>query len=221
MKKRHLFVIVPVVLTLAIAGTAYATTSTHPTSTHPAIHHGVGGKMGAHFGWAFGSSDNPLGSVVSLSGTTLTVLEFNGTTETYTVGNNTKYFLDGKKTTSNAVVAGLNVIVAGPRMWGATTGSATANAVLLISPNVLGNIQSVTAGNSGDSIVVLNPQGFEFTIETSATTNYWVNGKVSTTAPTFTTGEIIAALGTVDSTNKDQLDATQVNVVPAHTAKHH
>jgi hypothetical protein len=212
MRKRHLLVIAPIVVSLAIAGTAYAATSHHD---------GVGGRMGSHFGWSFSNSDNPLGSVVSLSGTTLTVLEFNGTTLTYTVSDNTKFFLNGKSTTSLAVTAGLNVVVAGPRMWGTTTGSTTAAAIFLVSPNVLGNIQSVTIGTSGDTIVVLNPQGFEFTVQTGSATNYWVDGSSSTTAPTLTTGEIIAALGVVDTTNKDQLDATQVNVVPAHTGHHH
>lgn len=208
MKRRSLMVIVPLVLSLGIAGTAYATT---------AHHNGPGGRGGAHIGWAFGRGDAPLGTVQSLSGTTLTVLEFDGTTQTFTVGTNTKYFLDGKSVTSSAAVQGLNVVVAGGRSWDATSGAV--GAVFLFSPNVLGSIQSVTVGANGDTISVLNPQGFAFTIQTSATTNYWVNGVSSTTAPTFTTGEIIAALGLVDTTNRDQLDATQVNVVPPHHHK--
>lgn len=205
MKRRSLMVIAPLVLSLGIAGTAYATTGHH---------YGPGGRGGAHYGWSFGRGDAPLGTVQSLSGTTLTVLEFDGTTQTFTVGTNTHYFLDGKSASSSAVVQGLNVVVAGGRSWDASSG--VVGAVFLFSPNVLGNIQSVTVGSNGDTIAVLNPQGFAFTIQTSDTTNFWVNGVSSTTAPTFTTGEIIAALGVVDTTNRDQLDATQVNVVPPH-----
>lgn len=205
MKRRSLFVLVPVVLSLGIAGTAYATT---------AHHYGPGGRDGSHYGWSFGRGEAPLGTVESLSGSTLTVLEFDGTTQTYTVSSTTHYFLDGKGATSAAVVQGLNVVITGGHSWLAS--SSSAGAVFLFSPNVLGNIQSVTVGTSGDTISVLNPQGFAFTIQTSDTTNYWVNGVSSTTAPTFTTGEIIAALGVVDTTNRDQLDATQVNVVPPH-----
>lgn len=208
MKRRILWILTPAVAALAIAGTAMA------AGAQP-HHGGTGGRFGARYAFGFGRGGAPLGSVQSLSGSTLTVLEFDGQTETYTVGDNTQYFLNGRSAMEDAVVAGLNVVVAVPHGWGSSSGSSTtAAAVFLFSPGVLGNIQSVTTGTSGDTINVLNPQGFAFTIQTSSTTTFFVNGTSSNTAPTFTDGEIIAALGVVDSTNKDQLDATQVNVVP-------
>lgn len=169
---------------------------------------------GTHFGWAFGHRDAPLGSVVSLVGTTLTVLEFDGVTQAFTVSDNTHYFLDGKSATSEAVSAGLNVVVNSGRYWGDFGGSQTASSVYLISPNVLGNIQGVTGTAPDLTITVNSPQGFGFAIVTSATTNYWVNGAESKTAPTFASGEIIAALGIVTPTGSDTLDATQVNLIP-------
>jgi hypothetical protein len=219
MKRRHLWAVAPVVLSLAIAGSALA--------AGPGPSGGgrdIGGALGTHFGWSFGRGAAPLGSVVSLSGTTLSVLEFDGTTQSFTVSSTTKYFLDGTATTSSAVVAGLNVVVIAPRQWGGGSGGSSSSpgavAVYLISPNVLGSVQSVSVGATGDTIAVLNPQGFAFTIQTSSSTVFYANGTSSSTAPTFSAGEIVAALGLVDPTNKDQLDATQVNVVPAHTSHH-
>jgi hypothetical protein len=160
--------------------------------------------------------------VVSLDTTTntLTVLEFDGTTQTFAVTQNTKYFLDGKSATSGAVGQGLNVVVIAPRDWGGAGGgsstSPTAFAVFLVSPNVLGRITAV----NGADLSIVNPQGFAFTVQTSSTTVYYVDGQSTTTPPTFTVNEVIAALGAVDQTNLDQLDATQVNVVPA-SGHHH
>jgi hypothetical protein len=207
MKRRWLIVAAPVVaVSLAASGVALAGGN----------HRGGGyGNEGAHFGWAFGHRDAPLGSVISLVGTTLTVLEFDGVTQTFTVStDHTSYFLDGKAATSAAVSAGLNVIVNSGRYWAGSGGSMIASSVYLISPNVLGNIQSISGTAPDLTIKVNNPQGFGFSIVTSATTNYWVNGTESNTTPTFATGEIIAALGIVTPTGTDTLDATQVNVVP-------
>lgn len=208
-KRRRLWAVVPVAaLSLALAGTALAGAA---GPGHP----GRGGPWGSHFGWQFGRGDAPLGSVSSLVGNTLTVLEFDGMTQHFTVTMNTHYFLDGKTATSVAVVPGLNVVVNSGRYWGGgSTTSPTANGVYLISPSVLGNIQGVSGTAPDLTITVNNPQGFGFKIATSAMTNYWVNGSSSTTAPTFTTGEIIAALGIVTPMGSDTLDATQINVVP-------
>lgn len=214
MKRRIIWVgAASAALSLSLVGTALA------AGTSPKVdHHSHFGKLGSQFGWSFGRGDAPLGSVTSLVGDTLTVLEFDGVSQTFTVGTSTKYFLDGKATTSAAVTAGLNVVVDAPHYWagGSSTTTPAAAIVFLISPNVLGNIQSVTVGTSGDTINVLNPQGFAFTIQTSSTTTFWVDGTSSTTAPTFTDGEIIAALGTVNTSSRDELDATQVNVIPLH-----
>lgn len=213
MKRRWLLVVAPVAaISLAASGVAIAAGN----------HRGGGyGDHGAHFGWAFGHRDAPLGSVVSLVGTTLTVMEFDGVTQTFTVStNHTQYFLDGKPATSAAVTAGLNVIVNSGRYWGGGAGgSMNASSVYLISPNVIGNIQGISGTAPDQTITVNNPQGFGFTIVTSATTNYWVNGTESNTAPTFAAGEIIAALGIVTPTGSDTLDATQVNVVPKPPVK--
>jgi hypothetical protein len=200
-------VVAPVAaISIAASGVAFAAGN----------HRGGGyGDHGAHFGWAFGHRDAPLGSVVSLVGTTLTVMEFDGVTQAFTVGDNTKYYLDGKSATSAAVSAGLNVIVNSGHYWGGAGGSMSASSVYLISPNVIGNIQSITGTAPNLTISVNNPQGFGFSIVTSATTNYWVNGTETNTTPTFANGEIIAALGIVTPTGSDTLDATQVNVVPA------
>lgn len=217
MKRRYLWAVVPVaVLSLSLAGTAVA--STLSTNSH----HGRYGSWGTGYGWSFGRGDAPLGSVVSLVGTTLTVMEFDGVTQTFTVGDNTHYFLDGKKATSSAVIAGLNVVVNSQHYWGGGSPSSTptAGGVYLFSPNVLGNIQNVSGTAPDLTLTVNNPQGFGFTIVTSNMTQYWVDGVLSSTAPTFTDGEIVASLGIVTPTGSDTLDATQVNVVPAHGHHH-
>jgi hypothetical protein len=206
LRRRWLMVVAPVAaISLAASGVAVAAGGRHG---------GGYGEHGSHFGWAFGNRNAPLGAVVSLVGTTLTVTEFDGETQTFTVGGGTHYFLDGKSATSAAVSAGLNVVVNSGRYWADSKGTLDASSVYLFSPNVLGNIQSV-AGTAPDlTIAVNNPQGFGFTIVTSGATNYWVNGTESNTTPTFVDGEIIAALGVVTPTGGDTLDATQVNVVP-------
>jgi hypothetical protein len=201
-----------VVFSLAFGGTALADGHGHGGGNYSG--------QGTHFGWAFGRGDAPYGSVQSYTNSTLTVLEFDGTTQTFAVTTTTQVYLDGKLAQTNAIEDGLNVDVMAPHYWGSTGGGTTttpnAYVVYLISPSVLGSVQSVTTNSTGDLISVLNPQGFAFSIQTSATTNFYVSGTSSTTPPTFTTGEIVAALGLVDSTNKDQLDATQVRVGSAH-----
>jgi hypothetical protein len=219
MKSRKMLVIAPIVaLTLAVGGTAFA--SGGWGGPHDGAHgYGPHGSLR----WGFGRDAAPLGMVTSLVGTTLTVLDFDGTTITFTVGGQTKYFLNGQSVTSIAVTAGENVIVIAPHDWGGSSGptaSPMANVVFLVSPHAFGSIQSQSTNVTGDAIVVADPQGFWHTIQTSSMTVYYVNGVSSTTAPTFTTGEIIAALGSVGS-DHSTLDATQVNVVTLHAHHHH
>ncbi len=79
-------------------------------ATAVTVAHGVRISAGS-----LGAATRLSARVISLSGTTLSVLEFDGTTQQFTVSpTTTRYFLDGKLATSAAVVAGLNVVVIGP-----------------------------------------------------------------------------------------------------------
>lgn len=216
MKHRKFLAAAPLlVLALAVGGTAFA--SGFGGGPHNGAHgYGPHGALR----WGFGRFSAPLGMVQSFSNGTLTVLKFDGTTSNFTVQDSTQIFLNGSKAGSSAIVTGENVIVFAPRSWSGKSSSSTpvAQVVWLISPHVVGSVQSVTTNSTGELIVVQDPQGFWHSIQTDSSTVYYDNGTSSSTAPTFTTGEILAALGSVASDHLT-LDATQVNVVPPH--KHH
>jgi hypothetical protein len=223
MKSRKLWVIAPIVaLALSVGGVAYASGSNGWGGPHNGAHgYGPGGRLT----WGFGRDSAPLGMVEGFTSPTLSVLDFDGTTVTYTVGMNTKYFLNGVAGTSNSIAAGENVVVYSGHGWGGWSGGTksttpTAQVVFLFSPHAFGTVQSVTTNSTGELIVVQDPQGFWHPIQTDSTTVFYDNGTSSTTAPTFTTGEIISALGSV-AADHETLDATQVNVVTPHKHRHH
>jgi hypothetical protein len=222
MKSRKFLIAAPILaLALAAGGTAWAAGGGGWGGPHNGAHgYGPHGSLR----WGFGRDSAPLGIVAGLNTSStpnvLSITEFDGTTATYDVSSNTQYFLNGVKGSSTSVVAGENVVVFAGRNWGGWSGSTasttpTAQVVYLFSPHVFGSVQSVTTNSTGQLIVVQDPQGFWHSIQTSSTTVYYSNGTSSTTAPTFTTGEIIAALGSV-GTDHLTLDATQVNVVTLH-----
>jgi hypothetical protein len=221
MKRRKLLFAAPiVVLALAVGGTAFASGGGGFGGPRNGGHgYGPGGRAI----WAFGRDSAPLGMVESLSGSTLTILDFDGTTVTYNVSDKTLYYLNGEKGSSNSVAQGENVIVFAGKGWGGWSGGTssttpTAQIVWLFSPHAFGSIQSVTPNSTGDLIIVQDPEGFWHAIQTDSSTVYYDNGVSSATAPTFTMGEIISALGSVGS-DHETLDAVQVNVVTLHS--HH
>jgi hypothetical protein len=210
MKARKFIVIAPIMaLALAVGGVAYAGNGGFGGPHNGAHGYGPRGKLS----WGFGSDAAPYGMVTSLVGTTLTILDFDGTTVTYTVGSATKYYLNGKPGTSGSVSGGENVVV-----YAGRPASTSAQIVFLFSPHAFGAVQSVTPNSTGDLIVVQDPQGFWHPIQTDSSTIYYANGTHSTTAPTFTDGEILSALGSV-AADHETVDATQVNVVTLHS--HH
>lgn len=223
MNRRKLLVIAPILaVSLAFGGTAAFAFGGGGFKGPRNGAHGYG--PGGSLRWGLGRDSAPLGMVASLVGTTLTVTEFNGTSSTYTVGGGTTYYLNGIKGTSSSVAAGENVVVFAGRGWGGWSGGTpsttpSAQTVWLFSPNAFGSIQSVTSNATGSLIVVQDPQGFWHPIQTDSATVYYVSGKSSTTAPTFTNGEIISALGSV-AADHETLDAVQVNVVTLHGHKH-
>ncbi len=208
-----------VALALAAGGTAFASGGGFGGPHNGAHGYGPGGKLN----WNFGRNSAPLGIVQGLNGTVLSITEFDGTTATYNVGDNTKYFLNGQPGSTSSVVAGENVVVFAGRGWGGWSGGTksttpTASIVYLFSPHAFGSFQSETTNSTGELIVVQDAQGFWHSIQTDSSTVYYVNGTSSTTPPTFTSGEILAALGSVASDHVT-LDATQVNVVTPHGHK--
>lgn len=220
--RKWLFAAPLVALALAVGGTAYASGSSGGRSPHNGAHgYGPGGRLD----WGFGRDAAPFGMVTSLVSDVLTITDFDGTTVTYNVTDSTKYFLNGVAGSSSSVVAGENVVVFAGRGWGGWSGGTssttpTAQVVFLFSPHVLGTVQSVSTNSTGDLITVQDPQGFWHNIQTSSSTVFYDNGTSSSTPPTFTDGEILAALGSVDADHVT-LDATQVNVVTPGKHHHH
>lgn len=221
MRSKKMLVAAPIVaLALAVGGTAFASSNGSRGPHNGAHGYGPGGKLK----WGFGRDSAPYGIVEGLANDVLTVMAFDGSTVTYDVGMNTQYFLNGEKGSSSSVAAGENVVVFAGRDWGGWSGSSssttpTAQVVYLFSPHVFGSYQSETTNSTGELIVVQDPQGFWHSIQTSSSTVFYVNGTSSTTPPTFSTGEILAAIGSVASDHVT-LDATQVNVVTPKAHKH-
>jgi len=179
--------------------------------------HGPSGHGDGHHGWAFGQGEPPLGSVSALSATSLSVLQIDGSTKTYVLDANTKYFLDGNTVVPSSALIGDQVVVAfaheGQQGAGGSSTTPTAQAVFFISAHLVGTVQSVTPTSAGETIVIADPQGFWHSISTSSTTGWYVSGSSVSAAPSVSVGQVVAALGVVDADHLT-LDATQVNVNP-------
>lgn len=222
MKFRKMMVAAPIlVLALGLGGVAYGYGANSGGPHNGAHGYGPGGKLE----WAFGRGSAPLGIVSSFAGGTLAVQAFDGATVDYTVGKNTQYELNGVTATSLAVASGEDVIVYAGHGWGGWSGGTkattpTALIVFLFSPHAAGTIQSLTTNSTGQLIVVQDLQGFWRPIQTDSTTVFYANGVVDATPPTLTSGEVIAAIGSV-AADHETLDATQINVITPHAKKHH
>jgi hypothetical protein len=224
MKFRKMMLAAPIlVVALGLGGAAYGLGSNGFGGPHNGAHgYGPGGKLE----WAFGRGSAPLGIVSSFDGATLGVQAFDGATVDYAVVPvKTKYVLNGVLATSAAVVTGEDVIVYAGKGWGGWSGGTKATTplaliVFLFSPHAGGTIQSLTSNSTGELIVVQDLQGFWRPIQTNGSTVFYANGVADPTPPTLTTGEVVAAIGSVAS-DHETLDATQVNVITPPTHKHH
>ena len=141
------------------------------------------------------------GYVTAVTSTSVTVLQWNGTSATYTLTPTTTY-TEGKTASTFAS------LVVGDRVEIQTTGNAstTATSVNIELAELFGTVKSI----SGNAITISDPQGFSRTIVVSSATTYTNAGAAGTLA-NVVVGSKIAAQGTIDA-NLTSLDASSVAI---------
>jgi len=147
-----------------------------------------------------------LGTVKTVSGTSVTIAQRDGTDKTIIVTGSTTYRLAGAASTSTALTVGAMVDAVGTT---AADGAFTATLVN-IQPAQAGG--SVTATNPA-TIVVKTRAGASLTINVSSTTTYQVAGKTTASLSDIAVGAIVMAEGTPNADGS--FTATVVRAFPA------
>ena len=148
------------------------------------------------------------GVVTSVSGSTLTLTGFNGTTRTVTVGDATRYQKAGGSAALSDIATGTANVAEGTAN---SDGSLSAVRVTIQVPRVGGQVTAV----NGASYTVAGRVGqAAYTIATTGSTTF-VNADGSTAAASaIKTGSFIVAEGTLSSDGKT-LTAQRVTLAPA------
>ena len=190
--------------------------SPSPAPSSPAAQGGSG--AGHHRGGHAGRWDRAahrlgtLGEVTSVGSASLTVRPAVGAAVTYTTTSATVVRTGDTRSALSALHVGQEVAVVPVRAG--TSGSSTAGAtatrtarlVEVVRPGVQGRVTAVGSG----TVTVRDRQGFTRTVDTSGSTVYRKDGAAATRS-VLTTGQWIAATGTVDA-DGTSLDATTVAV---------
>lgn len=201
-------------VTLGLVGTAWAvsgsTTTTTPSSgqsTVPPVTRAPGARgpgRGRGFGGRHGGPGKGAGGVVSaVSATSISYRLPDGTTRTAGLTPTTTYRRDGQTAKQSDLAVGERVAV---RLVDPSASSPQAASVSIQDPRLAGTVSSV----SGDTIVIVDGDGFHRTIKTSGATTYTDNGSPASSSA-VTTGSQLRAVGAVDPDGTD-LDATRVDV---------
>jgi len=149
------------------------------------------------------------GYVTAVSATSVTVLQWDGTSTTYALTPTTTY-TEGKTVSTSAS------LVVGDRVEIGTVSSAptTATSVNIELAELFGTVTSI----SGSTITISDPQGFSRTIVVSPSTTY-ANAGVAGTLANVVDGAKISAQGFIDA-NKTSLDAVNVAIgTAAHASE--
>ncbi len=174
MKRRQFIGVAALALALAGGATTYAASKSTPVTQ--AINAQLAAQNSAN------NQRGPGGQVASVSGTTITVTNPNGT-QTIATTSATTFELDGAASTLSAIKAGLYIHAEGSK---ATDGSFTATRVIASTTQPTkptdrggrgpgGQVASV----SGTTITVTNPNGTQ-TIATTSATTFELDGAAST-----------------------------------------
>jgi len=147
------------------------------------------------------------GLVTSVSGTSITVKDLQGTSTTYTIDAGTKVTKERQTATAADLVVGEHV-----RILASTTSATTAAGIDIELARIGGQVVSV----SGNTITVSDRDGFYRTVTVSGTTTF-SKGGASAALSDVTTGSLVMAEGTVD-TNHTTLDASSVGIGLPSTA---
>ncbi|HEY5265710.1 MAG TPA: DUF5666 domain-containing protein [Acidimicrobiales bacterium] len=141
------------------------------------------------------------GYVTAVTSTSVTVLQWDGTSATYTLTPTTTYTEGKTPSTSASLVVGDRV-----KVGTASSAPATATSVNIELAQLFGTVKSI----SGNTITISDPQGFSRTIVVSSATAYTNAGAAGTLA-NVVVGSKIAAQGTIDA-NLTSLDALSVAI---------
>jgi hypothetical protein len=154
------------------------------------------------------------GVVTAVSGSTLTIKGFDGSSHAVTLGASTRYQRDGQSASESDISAGASIMAEGTT---AADGSLHAMLVNIQTPRLMGQ---VTAVNSGTYTITgrMGSAGSE-TVTTSSSTVYVNASGATVQALTISTGTRIIAEGTLSADGKT-LAATRITVVPAGTANY-
>lgn len=146
------------------------------------------------------------GTVASVSGSTVTVTQRNGSTSKVVLTSTTTYQLAGETTTRDAVVTGTRIVARGAL---ASDGTLTATSVDVAPATSAGTVKE----KGSSSLTLTTRDGSTVTIKVSSSTTYMVGGVTTPTLADVKVGDIVMAAG---SRNADgSLSAT---VVRSHTA---
>ena len=148
------------------------------------------------------------GVVTNVSGTTLTITSFDGSTHVINLETGTRYQKAGASETASDVTSGSAITATGPT---SSDGSMSADLVNIQVPRLAG---TVTASTSG-SYTVTGPDGSADTITTTSGTVYINADGSSAQASAITTGVRISGEGTLSPDGKT-LAALRITLLPAN-----
>ncbi|HEX5267972.1 MAG TPA: DUF5666 domain-containing protein [Acidimicrobiales bacterium] len=150
------------------------------------------------------------GSITALGTKSFTVKTPGGSSETVNTTNSTTYTRDGASSTASALAVGEHVRVRPAQSSTNASSTLTAAAVDIMDPAIHGTVESV----SGNTLTIVDEQGFWRTVNLSATSTYTDNGN-SSSASALSNGGTVVAFGSVDADHAS-LDATSVAINPTH-----
>ena len=146
------------------------------------------------------------GTVASVSGSTVTVTQRDGSTSKVVLTGSTTYELAGQAATKDAVVAGAQIVARGTL---ATDGTLTATSVEVAPATAAGTVKE----KSSSSLTLTTRDGSTVVVKVSSSTTYQVGGVTAPTLADVKVGDVVMAAG---SRNADgSLTAT---VVRSHAA---
>ncbi len=141
------------------------------------------------------------GTVASVSGSTVTVTAFDGSTAKVALTGSTTYMLGGKASTKDAVVAGVRIEARGTL---ASDGTLTATSVEIAPALAAGTVKE----KAPDSLTLTLRDGSTLVVKVSASTTYQVGGITSPTLADIKVGDVVMASGTKNADGS--LSATTV-----------
>jgi uncharacterized protein YqkB len=152
------------------------------------------------------------GTVKTVSGTSVTITQRDGTDKTIVVTDSTTYKLAGAASTSAALAVGTMVDAEGTAPAG---GTFTATLVNIQPAQAGGTVTAINTSTNPATIVVKTRADASLTINVSPTTTYQVAGKTTASLSDIAPGAIVMAEGTPNADGS--FTATVVRAFPAGT----